>query len=126
MLIKNTVLCVLLPVFVIGHNVYSAPSHKRNVKSPEFSESVTTSANCQAGYVIDAAVKTSKKKVKIVGQTKIGCNSIGQCTSYQVTAHHPEGKSYSIEIDLTCSGDEKDSELNRLLEIKRKYEEANK
>ncbi len=121
-----TLIGIFYALLFVSIPVHSAPTHSRSKKSPQVSESVTAAANCIEGYVISGSVKSSRKDVKIVEETKIGCNTIGQCIAYQVRAMHPKNKPFDIDVTVVCSEDGLDTEENRAKELMRQFKEGQK
>jgi len=119
-----TLIVIFSFMFVVSVSVSSEPTHTRSKKSPRVTESVTTTATCREGYVISGSVTASAKDVKIVNRTNTGCDAIGQCTAYQVTAKRPNGKSFELDVSVTCTEDGEDTEYDRHMEKMKKALDA--
>ena len=104
--IFHRILVFLFGLFLLQAPAWAeAPTHSRKVKSPQVTESVSTVARCEEGYVISGNVITSASDVKIVETSRVDCDADGQCKAYQVTALRKNGKDFDIDVTVTCTED---------------------
>lgn len=67
------------------------------------SDSVTATARCADGYVLEGRHSTSVADITIVDEQRIDCDAEG-CKAFQVTAERNTAGPFDLDVAVTCSG----------------------
>lgn len=72
----------------------------RSVVAP--SGSVTATARCRDGYVVNGSYDTASMNVTIVSKRKVDCDT-GECRAFQVAARSEDAEPFELDVWVTCS-----------------------